>query len=37
MITYKRFLITWFDMHGRRHNASRHVSLKRLLNMGIGC
>jgi hypothetical protein len=36
MFSYKRFLINWMDMHGVRHNASRHVSLKRLLGQGIG-
>ena len=31
-----RFKINWLDSHGRRHQASRHVSLARLLLMGIG-
>lgn len=36
MITFKRFLINWFDFHGRRHKISRHVSLIKLISMGIG-
>lgn len=32
---FARFMITWFDIHGVRHNASRHVSLKRLIGMGV--
>lgn len=34
-ITYCKFLIEWFGMHGVRHCVSRHVSLKRLIGMGI--
>jgi hypothetical protein len=33
---YKRFLIGWMGVHGRRHVKSRHVSLERLITMGIG-
>lgn len=33
---FKRFLINWMDFHGKRHQVSRHVSLQRLISMGIG-
>lgn len=35
-MSYKRFLIEWLDVHGRRHNVSRVITLKRLLIMGVG-
>lgn len=35
MFMYCRFLINIFGMHGKRHEMSRHVSLKRLIGMGI--
>lgn len=25
-MSYKRFLIEWLDIHGRRHNASRKAN-----------
>lgn len=31
MITLYRLLISVLDIHGTRHRASRHVSLKRLV------
>lgn len=37
MTFYKRFLILVMDIHGTRHQRSRHVSLQRLIGMGIGC
>jgi hypothetical protein len=30
-MSFKRVLITWFDIHGIRHQASRHVTYKRLV------
>jgi hypothetical protein len=30
-MNYKRFLITWLDCHGIRHQVSRHVTYKRLV------
>lgn len=35
-MSFKKFLINWLDVHGKRHSVSRHVSLQRLINMGIG-
>jgi len=32
---YKRFLINVMDIHGKRHQRSRHVSLQRLIAMGL--
>jgi hypothetical protein len=33
-MSFKRFLITWMDMHGVRHQKSRHISLDRMIAMG---
>lgn len=30
-MSFKRLLITWFDIHGIRHQASRHVNINVLL------
>jgi len=35
--SYARFLIMVMGIHGKRHLKSRHVSVQRLLGMGIGC
>ena len=35
MWSYKRFLILVMDIHGKRHQRSRHVSLQRLITMGV--
>lgn len=34
---YMRFLINVMDIHGVRHQKSRHMCLARLIAMGIGC
>lgn len=37
MRTLMRVWIRFFDCHGKRHNASRHMTLKSMLISGIGC
>ena len=32
---YKRWLILWLGVHGKRHEMSRHVSLKAMLTEGL--
>jgi hypothetical protein len=32
-MSYKRFLITWLDMHGRAYSRSRRISVRRMLGI----
>lgn len=34
-MAFKKFLINWFDYHGKAHKRSRHVSVGRLISMGV--
>lgn len=37
MRTLMKIWIRFFDVHGRCHNRSRHISLKAMINQGVGC
>jgi hypothetical protein len=34
-MSFKRILISWFDIHGVCHMRSRRVSVKRMIGMGV--
>lgn len=37
MRTLMRLWIRVWDVHGKRHNISRHVTLEQMIKQGIGC